>query len=80
MTPRLRERLDYYKVEPPEDMPFHDRVFIIPLGDKLAEDGRTVAGPDGSEVKIHFAGVTKDTYAAQRGIIVAAGAAGWEQL
>ena len=36
-------------------------MFIIPLGDKLAEDGRTVAGPDGSEVKIHFAGVTKDT-------------------
>lgn len=80
MTPRLRARLDYFKVEPPPWMPLHDRVFVIPVGAKDEEDGRTVVGPDGKEVKIAFAGQTKDTYAAQKGLIVAAGAAGWEQL
>lgn len=80
MTPRLRERLDSFKVEPPPWQPLHDRVFVVLLGDKTEEEGRTVIGPDGATVKLHFAGQTKDTMAAQKGLIVAAGAAGWEQL
>lgn len=77
MTPRLRSRLDYFKVEPPPWMPLHDRVFVVLIGAKDEEEGMNVAGTD---KKIHFSNQTKDTYAAQKGLIVAAGAAGWEQL
>lgn len=80
MTPRLRSRLDYFKVEPPPWMPLHDRVFVVMVGTKDEEDGMEVVGPDGEKKKIHYASQTKDTMAAQKGLIVAAGAAGWEQL
>jgi co-chaperonin GroES (HSP10) len=80
MTPRLRNRLDYFKVEPPPWMPLHDRVFVVMIGSKDEEEGTEVEMPDGTKKKVYFSGQTKETMAAQKGLVVAAGAAGWEQL
>jgi len=79
-SPRLEGRLKYFGVEPPPWMPLHDRVFVVMVGSKDEEDGMDVEMPDGTKKKVHFAGQTKDVMAAQKGLIVAAGAAGWEQL
>jgi hypothetical protein len=76
-SPRLQARLKYYDVRPPKWTPLFDRVFVLPIGGKDQDDGMTIAGTD---KKIHFANQTKDVMAAQRGLVVAAGHKGWEEL
>jgi co-chaperonin GroES (HSP10) len=71
-TPRLQARLEHYKIEPPKWMPSYDRVFILPLG--AADQVDTTAGG------IAIALSTQESLGSQRGIIVAAGAKGWEEL
>jgi len=72
MPPRLKARLEHYKIELPAFAPTFDRIFVAPLD--------TADQPDTTAGGIVIARQTQQQYGAQRGLLVMAGAKAIEQL
>lgn len=71
MPPRLKARLEFFKITPPNFAPVYDRIFVCPIVEK---------GNDQTAGGIVLAETTRDGLSAQRGLLMAAGAKAIEQL
>lgn len=74
--PKLKARLEHFKIRPPTFMPTFDRIFVAPL---KAEDLPENA-PDATASGIVVPETTKSVMASQIGLLVAAGPKAIEEL